>query len=483
MDERSRINRLLIENTFRSGLTIISFVATLAVSVYGCDINGLEGLFLLPLTFALTCAFGGQYISYCRKSVGGLTLLLIMVLRYVITPVLICLSNSVVPGLNVSSAGFRWAILMMIIELITIVMASNYYWPRAIEKANTLPPIENNSQQSYKLSVFGILFLLAAAALLLTRGHLENVISHLSVWNTASTAKDELYTYDFNAFIIIRTVVCISLITAFGKKAQKVKFDIGLFVISCAVAAINIILYSYNERATLVETTIATLFVLLYFFPKYRKPLFIMTGIVMVILIGENFIGGTVRVGYGNQSDSTYVFRQLSNMSELYSNNVSTEGFAYDHFEQIRSSMSLATPFSEIVHYLQFTSLPGFRLFRELFSGVPTTFSLFMDALFGKGFILSNAGWSYYYGSFVFGWIIDIIIHVIFVKLIIYFYLKRQMKQDVWVIYISVICEIVCALGIMNNILILLATITGMPLYLHVFKKVNDLGSKIIIRK
>ena len=469
-------NRIVLSCATRIFFALFSIAATFTVLLSNCDIRGLEFLFLLPLSFAIACGYFGGFIVFCRQSIGMLVLFFIMLLRYVICPVLICLSNSVVPGLNVSSGGFRWAILMMLIELWTVVFACNYFWPKAIMRNDALE--HHLGVKPYKLTWTGVLFLLAMAVLLLVRGHLPNVISHMSFWRTAATATDALYTYDFDALIIIRTTVCISLVSAIGGKAKKAKSDGLYFVVACLISAINIVFYSYDARATIVETTIATLFMLTYFFPKYNKVLLVTAGVVLFYLIGENFFGGTVGVGYGNRTETGYVLTHLSNAIELYTNNVSTEGFAFDHAEQIKSCMTLATPFSEVANYLQFTSLPGFRMIRRFFSDNPTTFSLFMTALGGKGFILSNAGWSYYYGGIVLGWIIDIVIHILIVKLTIAFFSVRQRKHDVWAIYLSVFCEIICAVGLMNNILILLSTITGMPLYLYVFYKVNDMGNR-----
>lgn len=468
-------NRIVLSCATRIFFALFSIAATFIVLLSNCDIRGLEFLFLLPLSFAIACGYFGGFIAFCRQSIGMLVLFFIMLLRYVICPALICLSNSVVHGLNVSSGGFRWAILMMLIELWTVVFACNYFWPKAIMRNDALE--HHLGVKPYKLTWTGVLFLLAMAVLLLVRGHLPNVISHMSFWRTAATATDDLYTYDFDAVILIRTVISISLIAYLGKKAKKYKNDIVFFSFALVAAAVNVIFYKYDTRSTIVETAIATAFVLFYCFPKRRKTTLLIAAIALCLLIGENFLGGTVRVGYGHRTDREYVLQQFSMMTELYTNNVSTEGYAFDKSEWIKQGMSFGTFFSDFFNLLGITSLPGLRFFRVLFSNIPTTFSLFMKSLSGKGYILSNAGWAYCYGGIIAGWLFDILIHVAIVWSIVFFWMQRMKIRNEWTIYLCTYCEVICAVTIMNNILIMVAELTALPIYLLCFKIVNDWGN------
>lgn len=473
---------LLQKQLFKIVMVLIFITTAIFVVLRPVDIKGLEIIFFLPANFSIASLLFGEVFYYMKKSIGLTVLYGLLFLRYIVCPILISLSGTTVPYLNVSSEAFRWAILMMILELYTVMLSIKLIWSKKIHEVRV------REGKPFKLTWSGLVASVILIVILLYRGHLDNVLSHLSVWTNAAISNSDLHTYDFIIFILLRTFFSIAVIAWAGRKASATTGNVSrtMYTIIALMAAIsNIIFYDYKARAALVETVIATVAVLMMALKKRGKKLYIFMAIIaLVVLIGDNFIGGTVGIDIKSADFSSDIaIEKLSINTELYTNNVSTLGFAYDQQNNIRQRITFLTLFSDIVNSIQINSLPGFRVIPKLFSDIPTTFSMFMSALSGEGYILGNAGWSFYYGGYLFGWMIDILIHVVFIKAMYHFYRMRKSHVNVGYIYIFIFCEIICSLTLMNNIFIMMNTLTGFPLYLYVLMKLNDLGNKIKLKK
>lgn len=117
-------------------LLMFSLACTIFVGIIAPTIQGLEYIFTLPLAFFIICIFSGKIITYYKNSPGLAILYLLIVLRYLISPLFITLSGTLVNGLMISPTSLRFSIFIMVIELITVYVSIRIIW----RPVNSSPP-------------------------------------------------------------------------------------------------------------------------------------------------------------------------------------------------------------------------------------------------------------------------------------------------------------------------------------------------------
>ena len=107
---------------------ILGLVCTGIIAFLNVVADGLTGLFLLPLSFSIAVVFSNNTLGYAKDSFGLLILYSLIILRYLVSPVLIALSGTLVPNVSTSAMGLQFAIFIMIVEIFVVVTAINSTW-------------------------------------------------------------------------------------------------------------------------------------------------------------------------------------------------------------------------------------------------------------------------------------------------------------------------------------------------------------------
>jgi hypothetical protein len=168
--------------------------------------------------------------------------------------------------------------------------------------------------------------------------------------------------------------------------------------------------------------------------------------------------------------------KRVSEVFELYTANVSTIAHSYDSIDFIRGKINFLTYFSDIVRHIGIITYPIIRNIYYLFLDIPTTSELFSLSVSNRGYIMTNAGLSFYYGGYLIGFILDIFSFVILIKIIHFLNYKQNKSVHVGMIYVYSFIQILVSLVIINNNLLFLQGITGYIFVVFIFIKINDLG-------
>lgn len=456
-------------------LLIISLVCTIFVGVIAPTIQGLEYLFVLPLTFFMICIFSGKIITYYKNSPGLAILYLLIVLRYLISPLFIALSGTLVNGLMISPTSLRFSIFIMVIELITVYVSIRIIW----RPVNSSPP-SAFAYNGFRFSWTGGMLAIFLVLAIIYRGTMQNIVEHLSFGLNYKFSQSELKTYDMSAFITLKAIIFLLIVAGAARKYWRSKYLFSrtlMFTLAVIAAFFNIMIYDADKRATMVMCSVASLTVISNCFGRRFKkyiPLITILGVIFVWLL---FSFGTLGISETNNLHLNREFiSDLSRVMELYSNGVSTQAHSIEVYQEIRSHVNLDTYISELIKSNNVFTLPGFWVVGKSVEAIPSFQGLFNKTLGGEAYILPNAGLAFYSGSLIFGLLLDVLFHFFIIVGIYYFYINKQKNIDISKQYLFSYSEMIFGFGLMNNIMIAISLLSDVPLMLYIFLKVNNLG-------
>lgn len=431
--------------------------------------NGLEFLYLLPLSLAVfSLLFGDVFLLY-RKNVALFIIFFIIILRYLVTPFLISYTNHTVSTLNPSPEGFKFAILMMIIELLVVLASIKYFW----KKDNNKTIKKENKDYTFKLSSFGAILIILTSMLLFLRGNMSNVFDSLTFFMNFSEQKEPVFTYDLLLFMVLKTIVFLSVASWAKTKYSKSKsmFKYVYILIALLFAGLNFLFYDADQRTMLAQLGIGTASVLVVLFPKQKKHFIVLILILVIIMLTVNFTTGTLFY------DQDIDLKWTSEVFELYTANVSTMAHSYDIYGYVRNGMTEFTFLSDLVRYFGLITFPGLRNIFYYFLNISSTPELFQSTLLAdKAYIMTTAGFSIYHGTLAFGWIINILTYIFMIKFIYEINLKQKATKHIGFVYMYSFIQILASLILINNLLLFYKGVTGYILLVYIFIKINDIG-------
>ena len=444
--------------------------------------SGLSLLFLLPFTFAITTFFFYKEYTYCRHSFGLVVLYASSFVRYVISPVLIVLSQSTVSTIHANNNDYLYAIIVEVFELLVTMTVIRVIWPKHLRRKKQA--IEQNHYDpdsiTFHLSWTGFAFVVLLTGLVLMRGHLDNIFSHLSTWFYRVENKESVYGYDMMAFNIVKTVLFLLIVSGmkyiYGRINQK---NIPV-IIALAAGILNTMFYEYRERTDLALLVIATFFVLSYAFPRSKKVLGYIFGIGGVALVALIFMEGTLHYKVGS-SISTVNIADYSKMAELYTTGPSVLANARMIYEEMRHSMTFMTFAKDVVKSFDpFSTLPFLRFVLNAVSGSPSSVELYVTSIGGLAYIIPNHSLASLYVGDVLCWLLEPVFIILNIKLLGWFERKIYSISDLAQVYAITSIVTMVGMGVFcNNFQLMLHSFSSLPLWLLIFSYVNNIGNKI----
>lgn len=473
-------------------LIIVSMACTVFVAIKSPTDMGLDLLFLLPLAFTMVCFISKKALMNASDSFGLILLYALIILRYLVTPCLIAQSGGLVPGLSLTTETVYSAIMTMVLELFTVVIAINLVW-RQVQPTKV---VSTAMLRGTRLSWLGAIIILLLSVIVLLRGTLPNVMEHLSFgWNFRSSY-DDLQTYDMSAVLTVKTILFLLLVSWFSNKYYKTEriFKKRIyFFLALGATLLNSIIYDASARMIMVIEAMASLTVLIYYFGDRMKKYLPIIAVIGFLFVWYLFSGSTLGVksehdvseiqGYVGDLSQFISVGDLSRVAELYSNGISTLAHSYNMYDSITSKMTVWSYISEIIKSINIFSLPGFWVVGNWVENIPSIQKLFNDTLGGEAYILPNAGLAMYIGTKYFGILIDIVCHFLIVYSIFAFHKRKEMSNDVSKKYVYSYCEMICAFILINNFMISINIMTAVPFLLYILILLNNLGHKIKFRR
>lgn len=444
----------------------LGFGLAAVIALAGQPVPGLELLPLLPLTFGLACALVGDVFRLWKASIGYAVLLLVMLLRYLGSPVLIAATGHTLSAVSVSPEGFRAAVLIMCAELFAVM--ATLWWVQGRQTARDLAPAAAPEQPALKISWHSLLVPALLLGLLLVRGRLGSVISHKSFALWISRDRSPLDTYDLEILMVLKAfVLVLAAVWSAGvlKTSKKTWLKVTALLALALAVALNVLWYYHANRSVLVYAAACTIAVLVFCFPKFKKPALVLGMVAVLVLAGYSVFTHTLQMK-GKQVSlmDTAQTTRLSEIGELYSNGVSTMGHTFDTVDAAKKQVSVKSFAHDIVRYLRFFSYPGLRAAYSAFQDTPTAASIFRDSLGDKPFILPNYGLAAYWLGKYPGLVLDLLFHVGFVLCIHLFTQLRKRSGHAGYLYVLTYCEAICGITLLNNVGLMLGQLSGLPL-------------------
>lgn len=440
-----RVQNILSFVTNSTLATVSLFVSVVVLFNMKNMRTGLELYFLVPLAFSICLIWVNNYFSIAE---GGLALKIflgIMVVRFVVVPLLISITKGqanvlpiTMPMIDCSSEGYFYSVIISLIEMITCFATIKYYGQQYQYR------FENEDYSDYYcnigLSFVGALAIIAFTVLLLSR----NLTVVFSTFNFLALDEkfDDPITDAFGilAAQTLKTFIFLVMLT-FCKKQYEKGNTLLWTIVGAIFAVVNMGAFFGYNRSFVLQTAIATIVVLYYAFPKYRKiEIVALVPICVTVVISMIFIK-QFGVSYKDASLAEQLnIAELSNTIECYVGGPWSLASGYDASKSVDFM-----PFERIVKdfILNFfpSYLPGMEWCLDIFKNVlssPEVHQVYTHSWQ----MLPLSSTCLFYGGPVFGVLISIGAYVIIIKLLIYCDYRSKYSRDLMKKYIYTITAV-----------------------------------------
>lgn len=241
--------------------------------------------FLYPICFSII------YLTYFRislkkeKTPFKLFLCLLLFIRYVFLPFgntlygFTSISQNTSYVYNYHIASFITIIEIALLNIFLVIQLKK-------KKNNNTNNRESDLIKNSKKNFIIVLFIIIMFSLFLSKPNLFNSVYFIYPKESISTNFNSLNDWDqliVFLFNIAKQFLCLIIIEKMSSLYMKNK-RFTYFIIACLFALINIVIYTGTNRAEFVITVVATGYLIITFFPKYKKYI-LFSGITLSLLI------------------------------------------------------------------------------------------------------------------------------------------------------------------------------------------------------
>ena len=239
-------------------------LATLFVYLSSTPRDGLENLFLIPMTFTVCFFFFGDLLKLHKGSIGFKIFYSIVLLKYIVSPILITQTRNLhFMRRVVDPSSYQMAILIISLELflacVTIRTAWSYY--------QKYPPRKKNIVDKPNLS--SLAWLVCLILVLISILRFDRFISGVN-FLFLSKSTSELGSFEGISLLVIKSFVFIRVLIYSKRKYYFSKKKIWL-LLALAFSIINMTVFYGDNRSLVFQTAVVTIYVLTETFPEYRK--------------------------------------------------------------------------------------------------------------------------------------------------------------------------------------------------------------------
>ncbi|WP_201007491.1 hypothetical protein, partial [Paenibacillus glycanilyticus] len=153
--------------TLRTFLIMISFVEAAYIAFQTAPRDGLEYMWLIPFIFGLALIIFGDIIEYHKGGVGFKVLYSVEIIRYLIQPYLILITNGTLAANRMPNAepeSYKFSIIIYCIELLMTCIAIRKWYPKYSRKT-----IVRSISKHGKLRASGTIAILFCVLILIYR--------------------------------------------------------------------------------------------------------------------------------------------------------------------------------------------------------------------------------------------------------------------------------------------------------------------------
>lgn len=409
--------------------------------------KGLELLFLIPLIFTVCVSvYGNTILRYHKQGIGLKIYYSIVVVRYIIQPFLITLSegnlNFRMPKAKADS--YDVAIFIYAIELFIACEVIKKWFPVYIIKYRK----KDISHRQLPLNSYGKRVLIVYFLFLLVR--FNSWMPGLNILAVKESVSKVAVVFDATIFNSIKIFIFILLLAEAKKYTDnKTRFQF-YFSLGVIAAIFNFISYFGSNRSLIYETAIATITILIVSYPKLKAKILAILlpfAIVIMVLSYANKQFAEDNSGTFESGDSSVV---VSNFIEEYTNGLWTVARSYQAsigISTAKSNEALIKDFSDGLSGL--SDLPGFKTLSNGLKDLRSSSDVFKDSLKqrdDRGQMLSLSGGFLIIGGNLLGWPVLILGNYIMIMLLVRMEAASKVIQDLYYKYMYIWMSILMGL-------------------------------------
>lgn len=451
----------------------LSLIASFYVAFNTPAVDGVECLFLLPLSFAICCLSFNSVLAYQRGAWALKAFYVVLIFRYVVMPVVTCYMGHMSQGVF-SAQAYRYSIFIEIVELVaSLFFLKRLYIPRY---QKLYKRYDNNKECYSDLSIGGVLVILFSAFVVVKRG-LSSLTMYMRVGIITDDLEDAIYGYDIWLAQTMLAFMVIIVTSIFQKRNDK-KNSILNSVLPLLFGMMSCLLAFGNNRMMIVFFALSALSVLTFAFPKAKSfvSLLIISAFTIMIVSFTMMKNFKVDISEGG---ATVENDDLALALSKYI--CTTEGIArtYDFYYYCdrSSKMSIMTPFSGIIEKIPLLRLPAtYPSVKRLIKQYPPTWRLAQEG----SEICPMAGEAIFYGSPIMGWLIDIVFMYFVIFILVELEIRSKLERNIGKRYLATWLSVTCGMIMCFNLGLVFYQFNFVPFFTYCALLIND---KVRIKK
>lgn len=387
--------RLKLSSFFLSiGLISVGIAATAYVAGNPIPRNGLHMMWILPILGGISVA---TLICYNRKYNAGIGIYLFSVIvlaKYILMPMLMALSGGFIKWYRDSGTHSQneFSVFIMVLELVVSTIAIIHY----IKKYDCIIPIDRGLDQSKITPVTWMVIAAICAICVVRYNRLIGNVHFFILSDTESVGSfEQIALQVLKSYAFVRVVIYCK-----EKYAEKALFR--YILVSLFAAILNCGIFFGINRSLILQTAIATIIVLVYAFPSYRK-VFAGTIIPVIIII---MLSITLLRHFNLQLDDAsadiFSIDELSTTIETYTCGPLVITSTIDAAEKYRHLLGIEGIISDFVCNFFPFYFPGLSSIRDYFSAFENTSQLYNHTIGDTGGMIPMIGQlSFYFGNYL----------------------------------------------------------------------------------
>lgn len=410
-------------------LSLIGVAAMLFIALRPEPRDGLRLLWLLPFTFSICILFFSKIIDYHKDGVGLKILYSIILIRYILSPVLIAITDGAVGNgwIGSSSEGYQFAVLVSVIELLICCLTISLCWRKYFPKFQA--QAFNDRDVTKSLTIGGLFLILMGIVLVFVRG-IEGVASTFGFLLLDNKYQaDYVDSYSIVYVQVIKSFLFVCILVWANKNYKKTNLFLWPLIAGIATF-LNISTYFGYNRSSIFETAVASIFTLYAAFPKLKRVFTILlvpvaAGVLFSLILIKQF-------GVNTQTVGQFDFLSLSGVSntlEIYTNGMWPLATSYDAVSWLQNRISPFTPVKDTTDNFYLFKVPGFTVFNDWLSDIDTSTQLYQIYTL-PGTVLPLSGQMMFYGGFVFGPLFALMANILAFYLLTFCELKSKLVNS-----------------------------------------------------
>lgn len=390
-------------------IVAISFVEAMWLAFLDPVRPGLQLLFALPLVFGIAVGLFGDIFYY--KGIGLKIYYIIACIRYLIQPILLVMSKGKLSSNRMSVVqpiSYYVSTIIACVEILIVFYTILKRYPRVYNKFYRAHEKSLNTENPFfkvtGIKLGGWLVVLIYIGVLIARAGIWLPALNIYGFKTSTISGILL---ENTLFSCVKTILFIVFLERAVNSKGKQR---SVYLFLCVIAILfNVLSYMGSNRSLTIEIVLASVLLMIFYFPQYKHQIAVVTLPVACIVIFSMFV--TKQFGLETASNISSVdlsIQYISNQIEEYTNGPWCIAQTYEGALGISPIQSFKAVGKEITNALMIVlEIPGLKFLRNITADWLSATDLFRNAfeIVNRGQIPSFSAGFFYVSEWL-GWIL-----------------------------------------------------------------------------